>query len=474
MTWLARRGHPLRAVTPTFPLLGPLGCLPLPTKWTLALRRAHRPGRRVRPRGRRRQHPGRPPGRARCASDIQRDDGRDPGLAGGSHPVRLARDRAATRRGPGCGLACATACRCGRSELEVGPSMASYEDEFEDVLEMARALLGGNEDAPTSGRPTTSSTAPCGLRPERPGRPGFSSARSSRRSTTTPPPWPPSRWRCAGRPRLAEAHYWRAAVLADLERYARGAQAHRARLPHTSARGRLAARGPVLREGDHPRRPRPPRRGGADLRGGPERCPELDHPQGRPRAAAPRAHALDLQGHPGRPATAAVERQSWRLARPPARRWRCCRRGPPRPGGRSTGPGRGWRARRRGGPRCGSSGRRCGARSSAGTGGPSLPTRRASAPSSRAARTTTRPLRERVADRVVEQVLEQAADEVDVEAGAQLLVDVEGELQVARLDGGVVVGRAARARSWPPRPRPGRRARGPPRAPRRRADRPPG
>jgi 1-acyl-sn-glycerol-3-phosphate acyltransferase len=36
VTWLARSfGAPYLPITPTFPLLGPLGLLPLPTKWTI-------------------------------------------------------------------------------------------------------------------------------------------------------------------------------------------------------------------------------------------------------------------------------------------------------------------------------------------------------------------------------------------------------------------------------------------------------
>ena len=37
VTWLARSfGAPYLPITPTFPLLGPLGMLPLPSKWIIA------------------------------------------------------------------------------------------------------------------------------------------------------------------------------------------------------------------------------------------------------------------------------------------------------------------------------------------------------------------------------------------------------------------------------------------------------
>ena len=34
--WFYRRGLPFLPVTPTFPLLGPLGALPLPAKWVIS------------------------------------------------------------------------------------------------------------------------------------------------------------------------------------------------------------------------------------------------------------------------------------------------------------------------------------------------------------------------------------------------------------------------------------------------------
>ncbi len=51
--WLGRPlGLPYFPITPTFPWLGPLGLVPLPTKWSIDFARAHRPSASTGPRPR--------------------------------------------------------------------------------------------------------------------------------------------------------------------------------------------------------------------------------------------------------------------------------------------------------------------------------------------------------------------------------------------------------------------------------------
>jgi tetratricopeptide (TPR) repeat protein len=96
--------------------------------------------------------------------------------------------------------------------------MDTYENEFEDVLEMARALLGGNEDPADLWEANDLCNRAIRLRPADPeawvlkcqilsalddDAAALAAIEMSLRRS----------------PRQAEAHYWRAAILSDMERY---------------------------------------------------------------------------------------------------------------------------------------------------------------------------------------------------------------------------------------------------------------
>lgn len=96
--------------------------------------------------------------------------------------------------------------------------MDTYENEFEDALEMARSLLGGNEDPSDLWEANEAVNRALGLRPLDPEAwilkcqilsaldDDFAALAAAEMAVRRAP-------------RASEAHYWRAAILADLERY---------------------------------------------------------------------------------------------------------------------------------------------------------------------------------------------------------------------------------------------------------------
>src|SRR5688572_15154069 len=91
-------------------------------------------------------------------------------------------------------------------------------DEFEDSLEMARALLGGNESASDLWEANDFVNRALRLRPADPEawmlKCQIMSALEDDAAALAA-----AEMALRRAPRLAEAHYWRAAVLADMERY---------------------------------------------------------------------------------------------------------------------------------------------------------------------------------------------------------------------------------------------------------------
>jgi tetratricopeptide (TPR) repeat protein len=96
--------------------------------------------------------------------------------------------------------------------------MNTYESEFEDALEMARALLGGNEDSGDLWEANDLVNHAIGLRPNDTDAWILKCQILSALEDDTAAL---SAIEMAVRrsPRRAEAHYWRAAVLGDLQRY---------------------------------------------------------------------------------------------------------------------------------------------------------------------------------------------------------------------------------------------------------------
>jgi tetratricopeptide (TPR) repeat protein len=96
--------------------------------------------------------------------------------------------------------------------------METYENEFEDVLEMARALLGGNEDPSDLWEANDLVGRALRLRPDDPEawilKCQILSALDDDTAALASIEMAVRR-----APKMAEAHYWMAAVLADLERY---------------------------------------------------------------------------------------------------------------------------------------------------------------------------------------------------------------------------------------------------------------
>lgn len=94
----------------------------------------------------------------------------------------------------------------------------SYEDEFEDVLETARALLGGNDDASDLWEANDLVNRALRIRPSEPEawilKCQILSALDDDTAALAAVEMAIRR-----EPKLAEAHYWRTAVLSDLERY---------------------------------------------------------------------------------------------------------------------------------------------------------------------------------------------------------------------------------------------------------------
>src|SRR5215470_5720206 len=162
-------------------------------------------------------------------------------------------------------------------------------DEFEDSLEMSRALLGGNEGA--SDLWEANDYANRALRM----RPNDAEAWMLKCQILSALEDDPAALAAA------EIAQRRGALLAR-----RGARRHgalrrraevaRARVPQPRRRRRVAARGPLLREGRGARRHRPSGRGARGLRGRPQALPRFADPQGRYGADPPRAAAANLQG----------------------------------------------------------------------------------------------------------------------------------------------------------------------------------
>lgn len=96
--------------------------------------------------------------------------------------------------------------------------METYDTEFEDILEMARALLGGNEDSGDLWEANELCNRALRLRPRDPEawilKAQILSALDDDTAAIAAIEMAVRR-----APKLAEAHYWRAAILADLERY---------------------------------------------------------------------------------------------------------------------------------------------------------------------------------------------------------------------------------------------------------------
>jgi tetratricopeptide (TPR) repeat protein len=96
--------------------------------------------------------------------------------------------------------------------------MDTYENEFEDSLEMARALLGSNEDSGDLWEASELVNRALGIRPADPDawilKCQILSALDDDFAALAAIEMAVRR-----APRASEAHYWRSAVLADLERY---------------------------------------------------------------------------------------------------------------------------------------------------------------------------------------------------------------------------------------------------------------
>jgi len=96
--------------------------------------------------------------------------------------------------------------------------MDTYEDEFDDVVEMARALVGSTDDAGDLWEANELVNRALGLRPADPEawilKCQIMSALDDDASALAAIEMAARR-----APRLPEAHYWRAAVLADLEQF---------------------------------------------------------------------------------------------------------------------------------------------------------------------------------------------------------------------------------------------------------------
>jgi tetratricopeptide (TPR) repeat protein len=96
--------------------------------------------------------------------------------------------------------------------------MDTYENEFEDSLEMARALLGNNEDSGDLWEASELVNRALAIRPADPDawilKCQILSALDDDFAALAAVEMAVRR-----APRASEAHYWRAAVLADLERY---------------------------------------------------------------------------------------------------------------------------------------------------------------------------------------------------------------------------------------------------------------
>ncbi len=96
--------------------------------------------------------------------------------------------------------------------------METYHDDFEDVLDMARVLLGGNEDSADLWEANDLVNRALRLRPGGPQawilKCQILSALDDATAALAAIEMAIKR-----APRLAEAQYWKAAVLADLERY---------------------------------------------------------------------------------------------------------------------------------------------------------------------------------------------------------------------------------------------------------------
>jgi tetratricopeptide (TPR) repeat protein len=96
--------------------------------------------------------------------------------------------------------------------------METYENEFEDVIEMARALLGGNEDSADLWESNDLVNRALAIRPNDPEawilKCQILSALDDDTAALAAVEMAVRR-----APKMAEGHYWRAAVLSDLERY---------------------------------------------------------------------------------------------------------------------------------------------------------------------------------------------------------------------------------------------------------------
>jgi tetratricopeptide (TPR) repeat protein len=92
-------------------------------------------------------------------------------------------------------------------------------DEFEDALEMSRALLGGNEGASDLWEANDYVNRALRLRPADP-EAWMLKCQILSALEDDPAALAAAEMALRRAPRQAEAHYWRAAVLADMERYA--------------------------------------------------------------------------------------------------------------------------------------------------------------------------------------------------------------------------------------------------------------
>jgi tetratricopeptide (TPR) repeat protein len=96
--------------------------------------------------------------------------------------------------------------------------MEHYDNEFEDVIEMARGLLSGNEDQADLWEANDLVNRALTLRPNDPDAWILKCQILSALDDDTAA-LAAIEMALRRAPRLAEAHYWRAAVLSDLERY---------------------------------------------------------------------------------------------------------------------------------------------------------------------------------------------------------------------------------------------------------------
>lgn len=92
-------------------------------------------------------------------------------------------------------------------------------DEFEDSLEMSRALLGGNEGASDLWEANDYANRALRMRPADPDA-WMLKCQILSALEDDPAALASAEMALRRSPRCAEAHYWRAAVLADMERYA--------------------------------------------------------------------------------------------------------------------------------------------------------------------------------------------------------------------------------------------------------------